>query len=106
MEQTFEDYLKQARQDFAKVASQYTVTEHLKLRTAIDSLLIAYDQAVSQALNLHNVSKRIFRFSGMSEGVKFIINVRAINRETAITYFEGEHPNLIWRTTTEITDIT
>jgi hypothetical protein len=57
MEQTFEDYLKQARQDFAKVASEYTVTEHLKLRTAIDSLLIAYDQAVSQALTIPVVSK-------------------------------------------------
>ena len=52
MEQTFEDYLKQARKDFAKVASEYTVTEHLKLRTAIDSLLIAYDQAVNKALTI------------------------------------------------------
>ena len=52
MKQTFEDYLKQARKDFAEVASEYTVTEHLKLRTAIDSLLIAYDQAVNQALTI------------------------------------------------------
>ena len=52
MEQTFEDYLKQARKDFAKVAAKYTVTEHLKLRTAIDNLLIAYDQATSQALTI------------------------------------------------------
>jgi len=48
MEQKFEDYLKQERKCFSKVASEYTVTEHLKLRTAIDSLLIAYDQAVNQ----------------------------------------------------------
>mgnify|MGYP000651361212 CR=1 FL=1 len=59
MEQTFEDYLKQARQDFAKVASEYTVTEHLKLRTAIDSLLIAYDQAVNQALTIPVVVKSL-----------------------------------------------
>jgi hypothetical protein len=56
MKQTFEDYLKQARKDFAEVAIQYTVTEHLKLRTAIDSLLIAYDQAVNQALTIPVVS--------------------------------------------------
>jgi hypothetical protein len=54
MEETFEEYLNQERRDFAKVASRYTVDEHLKLRTAIDSLLIAYDQAVEKALNAPN----------------------------------------------------
>lgn len=52
MEQTFEEYLKQARWDFAKVAEKYPVENHLELRTAIDSLLIAYDQAAHQALSL------------------------------------------------------
>jgi len=59
MKQTFENYLKQARTDFAKVAGKYTVTEHLELRTAIDSLLIAYDQAVAKALILPVVVKSV-----------------------------------------------
>jgi hypothetical protein len=50
MEETFEEYLKEARIDFAKVASKYPVNNHLELRTAIDALLIAYDQAVDKAL--------------------------------------------------------
>jgi len=41
-----ENYLKQARKDFTKVAAQYSVKDHLVLRTAIDSFLIAYDQAM------------------------------------------------------------
>jgi hypothetical protein len=56
MEQTFKKYLKQARQDFAKVVSKYTVTEHLELRTAIDSLLIAYGQATDKAINFTDSS--------------------------------------------------
>ena len=55
MEQTFEEYLKQARKDFAKVAARYSVDEHLELRTAIDSLLIAYDQATDKALSIADV---------------------------------------------------
>jgi len=58
MEQTFEEYLKQARWDFAKVAEKYPVEKNLELRTAIDSLLIAYDQAVHQALSLADVVGR------------------------------------------------
>jgi len=55
MEHTFKEYLKQARLDFAKVAEKYSVEEHLELRTAIDSLLIAYDQATDKALNIADV---------------------------------------------------
>lgn len=54
-EPTFEVYLKQARWDFAKVAGKYPVEKHLELRTEIDSLLIAYDQAVHQALTRPDV---------------------------------------------------
>jgi hypothetical protein len=59
MEQTFKKYLKQARQDFAKVVSKYTVTEHLELRTAIDSLLIAYGQATDKAINFTDSSLQL-----------------------------------------------
>jgi hypothetical protein len=48
----FKNYLNKSRQDFVKVASKYSVDEHLELRTAIDSLLIAYDQANTQIDNL------------------------------------------------------
>jgi hypothetical protein len=51
MEQTFEEYLKKSRGDFTKVVEKYTVENHLELRTAIDTLLIAYDQAVHQSLS-------------------------------------------------------
>ena len=54
MKQDFETYLQQAREDFCKVAYKYDITDHLELRTEIDSLLIAYDQAV-EALRKHNV---------------------------------------------------
>lgn len=62
MEETFEEYLKQARWDFAIVAEKYLVKEHLELRTAIDSFLIAYDQAVSKALRTPDAA-------GQSKGV-------------------------------------
>jgi hypothetical protein len=55
MKQTFEDYLIEARRNFAKVASEYTVDEHLKLRTAIDTFMIAYDQSVSKALTTYSM---------------------------------------------------
>jgi translation initiation factor 2B subunit (eIF-2B alpha/beta/delta family) len=59
MEQTFEEYLKKSRGDFTKVVEKYTVENHLELRTAIDSLLIAYDQAVHQSLSSGAVISRL-----------------------------------------------
>jgi hypothetical protein len=59
----------------------------------------------NELLILFGVTTRTFRFSGMNENVKFVVNVKANNRETAIAYFETEHPELTWRTTTEITDV-
>lgn len=40
----FLKFIKEQRNDFVKVAGTYDVSNHLKLRTEIDSLLIAYDQ--------------------------------------------------------------
>jgi len=51
----FEYYLKQAREDLCEIAQVYTVEEHRPLRTRIDSLLIAYDQAVAKALSIYSV---------------------------------------------------
>lgn len=47
-EQTFINYIEQARKEFAEVASKYGVKEHNELRTAIDSILIAYDQMAAK----------------------------------------------------------
>ena len=46
---------------------------------------------------LENVSN--FRFSGIDKGEKFIVNIKAIDRETAIAIFESENPDLKWTTT-------
>lgn len=64
------------------------------------------EHAERELLNLFSVTTRTFRFSGMNDNVKFVVNVHAVNRETAIAYFETEHPRLTWRTTTEITEVT
>lgn len=42
--QEFLKECKEVRNDFVAIAGQYTVGEHLKLRTEIDTLLIMYDQ--------------------------------------------------------------
>ena len=63
-------------------------------------------EARKQLLILLGVTTRTFRFSGINKNVKFVVNVRANDRETAIAYFETEHPKLNWRTTTEITEVT
>jgi hypothetical protein len=51
--QTFEEFLAQARHEFQQFTSlNYSVDEHLKLRTAVDSFFIAYDQAVNEIATL------------------------------------------------------
>jgi hypothetical protein len=50
IEDDFKEYLKQARIDFDKALANYPIEHHLKLRTEIDTFLIAYDQAVDKAL--------------------------------------------------------
>jgi phage tail tube protein FII len=76
-----------------------------KICTQLNDGQIAVTQATELLLDLFAVRTSTFRFSGMANGVKFVINVQAPNRESAIAYFESEHPKLKWRTTTEITDV-
>lgn len=47
----FSKYLKEARQEFCKEVNKYNVSDNLKLRTACDSFLIAFDQATEKAIN-------------------------------------------------------
>ena len=53
----FEKYLKQSREEFAYEVSKYTVENNLALRTASDSLLIAFDQATAKAINYSQCCK-------------------------------------------------
>jgi hypothetical protein len=55
----FEKYLKQAREKFSHEVSKYTVEDNLDLRTASDSLLIAFDQATEKAINYTRCSKEL-----------------------------------------------
>lgn len=55
MQEDFKEYLKEARQRFCNETQKYNVRDNLKLRTEVDSFLIAYDQAVSKALTLTDV---------------------------------------------------
>jgi len=82
MKQTFEEYLKKEREYFTKITEKYSVEEHLELRTAVDSLLIAYDQAIKQALttpdtveNLKRVLKEKYGWDNLdTEHFKWFIN--------------------------------
>jgi len=54
-------------------------------------------------LLLHGVSTRTFRFSGMKDGEKFVKEMQAADRESAIANFELTYPDLTWRFSTDIT---
>jgi hypothetical protein len=47
-QQNFKEYLKEARQSFCKEVNKHNVSDNLKLRTEIDSFLIAFDQLVDR----------------------------------------------------------
>lgn len=79
------------------------IIEQMYMQALIDDL--APNVFADQVLHLLGFGTRTFQFSGMANGVKFVINVQAPDRESAIAYFEDEHPKLNWRTTTEITDV-
>ncbi|AKG94232.1 hypothetical protein AVT43_gp58 [Polaribacter phage P12002L] len=57
MQEDFKEYLKEARQRFCNETQKYNVKDNLRLRTEVDSFLIAYDQAVSKAFSLNAVSQ-------------------------------------------------
>lgn len=48
-EQTFNDYIENARNEFAVfIGENHTVDDHKDLRTKVDSMLIAFDQVVAE----------------------------------------------------------
>lgn len=62
-DETFLEYIINQRRDFVKIAVKYSVKNNLRLRTEIDSLLIAYDQMVEiirkNQTTQHGKSKRL-----------------------------------------------
>jgi hypothetical protein len=58
MQEDFKEYLKEARQRFCNETQKYSVADNLRLRTEVDSFLIAYDQAVAKAFSLQGVGHR------------------------------------------------
>tara|TARA_R110002049_G_scaffold231127_2_gene403393 strand:+ start:2886 stop:3128 length:243 start_codon:yes stop_codon:yes gene_type:complete len=65
--------------------------------------IITEKEAKRQLLFLCGVSTRTFRFSGMKHGKKFIREIQAKDRESAIADFELTYPDLTWRFSTDIT---
>lgn len=62
-----------------------------------------YHRRKLKLLGIANVSTRTFRFSGMKDGEKFVKEIQAPDRESAIADFELTYPDLIWRFSTDIT---
>ena len=52
--------------------------------------------------NLSDASTRTFRFSGISRGKKFVQEIIAGDKESAISYFETTYPHLTWQTAADI----
>ena len=48
------------------------------------------------------LATRTFLFTGMSGNILFKMPINADDRETAIAYFETEHPDLKWYMTEEV----
>lgn len=64
--------------------------------------LVDVVQAVVKNCFIPNVSTRTFRFSGTHRGEKFVKEIQARDRESAIADFEITYPYLTWRTIAEL----
>ena len=60
MSKQFIKEAKEVRESFVEIAGQYSISDNLKLRTEIDSLLIMYDQAL-QMLSERQTSTEVVR---------------------------------------------
>lgn len=59
-------------------------------------------EGLKKQLAIPRVTTRTFRFSGIRNARKFVREIQAIDRESAIADFELTYPDLTWRTTTEL----
>lgn len=87
------------------ICSDTTIGESDKpLTELLEEYAEAYDRAkLKSMVSSSDVSTRTFRFSGMSRGKKFVQEIIAGDRESAIAHFETTFPHLTWRTTTDVT---
>jgi hypothetical protein len=94
MEETFEEYLKEQREDLVYQVSKYPVQLHIDLRVAVDSMLIAYDQAVEKALR-PSISDQEQYDQGFHDGAnktaielskQFVCNKCSSNNEKQLTH--------------------
>jgi|TARA_R110000823_G_scaffold99152_1_gene214040 hypothetical protein len=92
MEETFEEYLKEQREDLVYQVSKYPVQLHIDLRVAIDSMLIAYDQAVEKALRPSNAIESLPN----EEEVKAWVEGLPYYGSCTIEYNEGFEEGVAW----------
>lgn len=76
--------------DYPRLAREYTLLHQ------------DYREAIRKPLNIHGVTTHTFRFSGIRNARKFVREIQAIDRESAIADFELTYPDLTWRTSTEL----
>ena len=92
MEETFEEYLKEQREDLVYQVSKYPVQLHIDLRVAVDSMLIAYDQAVEKALRPSNAIESLPN----EEEVKAWVEGLPYYGSCTIEYNEGFEEGVAW----------
>lgn len=76
--------------------------EPKKLCSSIEDLVEELAESKVKKLALCAVGTSTFRFSGIKYGEKFVKNIQADDRESAIAKFELTYTDLTWRTTTEL----
>ena len=93
---------KETRDDFVKIAGQYSISDNLELRTKIDTLLIMYDQACERVrvgskpetsestFNLQNVIARYSLDADLINDIPEMIDLGYRMRNGGVTKEEYE----------------
>lgn len=87
--------LKALRDSYANLTAEHTTEKEFE--NIIEAMEIVKN------LIIPIVSTRTFRFSGMRDGEKFVKEIQAPDRESAIADFELSYPDLTWLFSTDIT---
>ena len=88
MENTFKEYLKEARQRFCKEVNKHNVSDNLQLRTECDSFLIAFDQAVDKAINFTGSSLELKE--KYSEDFEYFVQKKVKEQKLSSIYWYNE----------------
>ena len=98
------NYRTKLRQEYHKETGNYWKKINVNAEPTINYVKWLENKLKKvQTLPLDSVSTRIFRFSGIKDGEKFVKEIQAPDRESAIADFELTYPNLTWRFSTDIT---